>query len=770
MLASPSKASAACAAQNTSRGQVTSSFSVPSNATYRVWSRIKAPDSTNNSYILEIDGSTCGIVVGDNGSMPTNTWTWVNYKNGSSSSYIDVTLTAGTHTMVAIGREDNVELDRVIFTTDTTCVPTGTGDNCANPPDTTAPSVSITSPANGATVSGTVNVQATASDDTSLSKVEFYVDGVLKASDTATPYSYSIDTSTLTNGSHTLVAKAYDTSNNSSSNSRTVTVSNAAVCTNGNQTVPTTPSNLVKSSSTSTSISLSWSASTPSPGCNISGYLVYRNGNQIASVASGTSYTNIGLNSGTSYSYTIKSYDSGNNESAQSGSINASTNVDNVAPTIPGNFAVSSSSASSVSLSWLASTDNPNPGGVGVKGYYIYRNGASTPTYTVNNSSATSYNDTNVSASTNYSYVVTAIDNNYNESAPTAIKNATTAAPTCSGTPSVPTGLQSTAQSLNSLSFTWNASSASAGCTISGYHIYREGVFLVDVTNSTSYTNTGLSPNTIYGYTISAFDTSSHTSAKTASVAMTTLADTSLPTAPGSVTANAISSGTVNLSWNAATDNVGVTSYKVYRGSSVVATLAGSTRSYSDTNVSPNTDYAYQITALDAANNESAKSTATPNPVHTPSATDTTAPSTPSNPRIPVVTAQQANITWNASSDNVSVAGYHVYINGIFAADTTSTSFTANCLAPNVNYTFAIRSFDAAGNVSSATSVSAQSLASGLSGDINCDQTVNSTDLFTMLRNWQQTSALPTAGDVTGDTTVNSTDLFSLLRNWAKSL
>lgn len=768
-IATPPKASAACAAQDTSRGQVTSNFSVPTNGTYRVWSRIQAPDSTNNSYILEIDGTTCAIVVGDNTSIPANTWTWVNYKNGSTSSYIDVSLTAGSHTMVVIGREDNVELDRVVFTTDTSCVPTGTGDNCANPPDTTPPTVSITSPVNGATVNGTSTITATASDDTALSKVEFYVDGTLKASDTVTPYSYALDTTTLTNASHTVMAKAYDTSNNSTSSTITLTVSNAAVCKSGSSTLPTTPSNLIKTTSSYTSITLSWGASTPSPGCTISGYRIFRAGSQVGTVTTGTSYTDSGLMSGTSYSYTVQAYDSGANSSAKTAISNFSTVADNVAPSIPGSFSATSSSAASVSLSWTVSTDNPNPGGVGVKAYNIYRNGASTPTYVVSSPVATSYSDTNVSASTAYSYVITSVDNNNNESAPSAVKSATTAAPTCSGTPSVPTNLHATTQTLNSITFSWNASTPSAGCTLNGYHIYRGGVFLADVTSGTAYTNTSLYPNTSYSYTIAAFDTSAHTSAQTSAVSMSTLADTVAPSTPGTVTASAVSSGKVNLAWGASSDNVAVTAYKIYRGGSLLVTLAASSRSYSDTTVIANTDYSYQISAIDGANNESSKTTASPSPVHTPVAVDTTAPTSPSSLNVPIVTAQSANIVWSSSTDNVAVAGYHIYVNGVYLADTATTSYAVSCLAPNVNYTFTITSFDNAGNTSNAATVSALSLADGLSGDLNCDQFVNSTDLFTMLRNWGQSSLLPSYGDVTGDTKINSTDLFNLLRNWGKS-
>lgn len=93
--------------------------------------------------------------------------------------------------------------------------------------DTTAPTASITAPANGATVSGTVSVTANASDNVGVTKVEFYADGALRTTDTTSPYSWSWDTTTFANSSHTLVAKAYDAAGNAGTSSNvTVTVSN----------------------------------------------------------------------------------------------------------------------------------------------------------------------------------------------------------------------------------------------------------------------------------------------------------------------------------------------------------------------------------------------------------------------------------------------------------------------------------------------------------------------------------------------------------------
>jgi Bacterial Ig domain len=99
--------------------------------------------------------------------------------------------------------------------------------------DTTAPSTSITAPANGATVSGTTSVTASASDNVGVTKVEFWLDGALQSTDTSSPYEWSWNTSTASNGSHALVSKAYDAANNiGTSSTVTVTVTNGVTLTN----------------------------------------------------------------------------------------------------------------------------------------------------------------------------------------------------------------------------------------------------------------------------------------------------------------------------------------------------------------------------------------------------------------------------------------------------------------------------------------------------------------------------------------------------------
>ncbi len=92
--------------------------------------------------------------------------------------------------------------------------------------DLTPPTVSFTSPASGATVSGTVSVTGTATDNVGVTKVEFYEGTVKLSTDTAAPYSFSWGTTTGPNGSRTLTLKAYDAMNNVGTATRTVNVNN----------------------------------------------------------------------------------------------------------------------------------------------------------------------------------------------------------------------------------------------------------------------------------------------------------------------------------------------------------------------------------------------------------------------------------------------------------------------------------------------------------------------------------------------------------------
>ncbi len=276
--------------------------------------------------------------------------------------------------------------------------------------DTTAPTVSFASPANNATVSGTVTATANASDDTGVTKVEISLDGTLKMTDTQSPYNYSFDSKTLSNGAHTLSAKAYDAAGNTKTATITINVNNP------DTTPPSTPSNLSATAQDATTVKLSWTASTDTGtgATGVAKYNVLRNGVVIAQPTT-TSYTDSSAAANTSYNYVVQAVDGAGNVSSSSNTatVKTPTAPDTTAPTLPASLSGTAVSINQINLSWNASTDT---GGSGLAGYNIYRGGTKINSSLV---TTTSYGDSTVSPDTTYSYQVEAVDGAGNKSAKT---------------------------------------------------------------------------------------------------------------------------------------------------------------------------------------------------------------------------------------------------------------------------------------------------------------------------------------------------------------
>lgn len=417
---------AACAVPPADLGSVTITMNVPAAGNYTVWTRMKAPDTTHNSVNLQVDGTTCFNVGG--GSFVATSWVagsgnWIKYQDGVTSNFTALpNLSAGSHTFKYIGTQAGVEVDRIILSTDASCVPTGTGDNCqsgdsTNPTISQQPKMNGNDITNGQTVSGTVSLAATASDASGIASVEFLVDGNPVNSDTTSPYQYDWNTAGVTNATHTISSRATDTKGNTATTSAiSVVVNNAVTCT-GN---PTVPGGLTVTGTTASSVSLSWNASTAATGCTLQGYRIYRNGNQI-NTATGTTFTDSGLTSGVAYSYTVAAADTSNHLSGQSMAVTATTTVDTTAPSVPSNLRSTLTTATSAALAWNASTDNSGL----VKDYIIYRNGTQ-----VGVSTTASYTDAALAPSTTYSFTVRARDFANNTSSATAGLSVTTLAGT----------------------------------------------------------------------------------------------------------------------------------------------------------------------------------------------------------------------------------------------------------------------------------------------------------------------------------------------------
>lgn len=174
----------------------------------------------------------------------------------------------------------------------------------------------------------------------------------------------------------------------------------------------------------------------------------------------------------------------------------------------------------------------------------------------------------------------------------------------------------------------------------------------------------------------------------------TVTTDTQAPSAPANLFASEISTASVTLSWNASADNIAVTNYKIYVNGVYRSTSA--TPSATVTGLSQGTSYTFYVTAVDAAGNTSPQS----NKVSVTTLTDTVAPTAPTNLTLISSASNSLGIQWNAATDNVAVANYDIYVDGMLNGSTTTTSTNVANLSPATTYTIYVVAKDAAGNVS----------------------------------------------------------------------
>src|SRR5262249_16932374 len=154
------------------------------------------------------------------------------------------------------------------------------------------------------------------------------------------------------------------------------------------------------------------------------------------------------------------------------------------------------------------------------------------------------------------------------------------------------------------------------------------------------------------------------------------------------------SSSEITLSWTASIDDVGVIGYRIYRDGGQIGTTAST--SYQDTGLTGQRTYTYTVAAIDAAGHVSPRSA----PVSaTTTYPDVAAPTVP-NLWSSGVTSTSITITWDASTDDVAVAGYYLFRDDAMLTSTTSTAFTDVGLSPSTTYSYSVAAFDASGNVS----------------------------------------------------------------------
>ncbi len=274
------------------------------------------------------------------------------------------------------------------------------------------------------------------------------------------------------------------------------------------------------------------------------------------------------------------------------------TICDATVPTTPAGLTAVAASPTTINLSWTASSDN-----IGVTNYLVYRDAQPAPVASV---PSTTFSDTGNLPLTTHSYRVVASDASGNLSALSNTASATTPADTTA--PTVPLNLAAVASGSFTINLTWTASTDNVG--VSGYSVFRDGgPSAIATVSGTTFSDTGLALGSTHSYTVKAFDGSSNTSAaSTTATASTQGADTLPPSTPTNLVATGAGASAIDLTWNASTDNFGVTGYKVFRDNAPVEIATVSTNSFSDTGLAVGSTHSYQVSAFDAATNNSPKS------------------------------------------------------------------------------------------------------------------------------------------------------------------
>ncbi len=361
--------------------------------------------------------------------------------------------------------------------------------------DLEGPTVSITAPAAGATVSGTATVTATATDAIGVQSVQLRVDGVdVGAPDTASPYSIAWNTASATPGSHTLTVVARDAAGNATTSaSRTVTVAN------GDSQPPTAPGSLTATRQSASAVGLSWSAATDNVG--VTEYRVHRSttanftpsaATQIATVTGATTYQNTGLAAGTHY-YRVVAADAAGNAGPASNQAIGDLQGPTTAITAP---------AAGATVSGTATVTATATDTVGVQSVQLRVDGVDVGAPDTASPYSIAWNTL---STTNGSHTLTVVARDAAGNTTTSASRTVTVANGDSQPPTAPGALTATRQSASSVGLSWTAATDNVG--VAEYRVHRSttanftpsaATQIATVTGATTYQNTGLAAGTHY--------------------------------------------------------------------------------------------------------------------------------------------------------------------------------------------------------------------------------------------------------------------------------
>ena len=426
--------------------------------------------------------------------------------------------------------------------------------------------------------------------------VEFWASGRVIATDTSAPFETPLD---LPPGDYKLgfchdtggVSKCETVESGAGTGivARVTVVDTSSGSTTRDASAPTMPGSPSVVAAAPTSLTMTWSPSTDDTG--VAGYGEYRGSSRVATTTQ-TTAAFTGLACGTAYPLGVDAFDASGNQSPRA-DVTATTTAcpDTDAPSAPANVVIGTRTGTSIALSWAASTDD-----TGVVRYGLYQGGT-----LVSSPSGTAGIVSGLSCGTNYTLGVDAVDAAGNHSGQALVMVATTA---CGDTqpPTAPTGLAASSVTQTALTLRWVAATDNVG--VSGYNIYRSGTLLGQTTTLT-YPISGLTCGTSSAFTVESRDAAGNVSTSRASltVATTACGDTQPPTAPTGLAASSVTQTALTLRWVAATDNVGVSGYNIYRS----GTLLGQTTTltYPISGLTCGTSSAFTVESRDAAGNVS---------------------------------------------------------------------------------------------------------------------------------------------------------------------
>ncbi|NAS31742.1 T9SS type A sorting domain-containing protein [Flavobacteriaceae bacterium R38] len=344
---------------------------------------------------------------------------------------------------------------------------------------------------------------------------------------------------------------------------------------------PTAPANLVGANITQTTVDLSWDASSDNIG--VTGYDVYQDNVLVTTVAA-TNYQVTGLTANTSYDFTVRAKDAAGNESADSNTLNIITQAST--PVTCAGDVSSFPYAEGFETGFGAWTQDTGDD------FDWTRQSGGTPSNSTGPSGAIE--------GSFYVYVETSVPNN----------------------PSLTTILNSpcfdlSGESQASYTFKYHMTGNAVGSLRLEASTDNGGTWTQIWTQSgdqgANWNDATVNMDAYAGGTVrlryvgtSGTSWQGDMAVDDINLTVGALPDTEAPTAPANLTASNITDTTVDLSWDAATDNVGVTEYDVYQGTTVIATVTGTTNQV--TGLIAGTSYTFTVRAKDAAGNESAAS------------------------------------------------------------------------------------------------------------------------------------------------------------------